>query len=429
MAIRVRKLGRELRRSSSEILGILHAIGYERYRSAEDMLPDAMVERVRRAVRDGVRPVPRESPAAPRKRPTVRPEEPTDIMEQLVPGVRPVGRSADYEARRLAARRAAQDLDMERLGREGVPTPSEPPAPVRVEAPAVPRPPQVHEDQRRLALTLQSERRRREEERQGREAERRAAEVARAEATRLKLSVFDLQERLSRLVAEHEQLAAERDDVARQLAVERAAREADAAQATSRQAQHRLLDLFQERGVRGRDEAERALAGLAAGRILHDHLGELEVASPERWRALLQQRIVLTAGDASEILPSTVVGVTVARERAELGSSADIQRAVRRAGELLMLNGLRRVLVIGGRPLWLRLFFEGIDSRLELRTVPNATVLTGVEAPQAVIVWGSQVEPTLLERYRADRAVVVECDSTALTSLLRSLDRQLGGQP
>lgn len=88
MAVRVRKLARQLKRTPAEVLGLLHAIGYSRYRSSEDMVSDAAVAKAREAVRKGVRAAP-VTPEGVRKAPKKASSGPgrSDLMAQLVPGV------------------------------------------------------------------------------------------------------------------------------------------------------------------------------------------------------------------------------------------------------------------------------------------------------------------------------------------------------
>ena len=57
MAIRVRKLAKELNRSPTEVLGVLHAIGFTRFRNVNDMLSDQIVSRLKKAIRNHVEPV------------------------------------------------------------------------------------------------------------------------------------------------------------------------------------------------------------------------------------------------------------------------------------------------------------------------------------------------------------------------------------
>ena len=78
MSVRVRKLAKELDRSVGEVLGVLHALGLSRYRNPDDMLPPDAVERVRKGLRRGVRPVPLPEPEV---RVEARPKAPVRAEE------------------------------------------------------------------------------------------------------------------------------------------------------------------------------------------------------------------------------------------------------------------------------------------------------------------------------------------------------------
>jgi hypothetical protein len=58
--------------------------------------------------------------------------------------------------------------------------------------------------------------------------------------------------------------------------------------------------------------------------------------------------------------------VTVSSERADLPGAEALQRSLRKIGELSLLNGFRRVLVVGVAPRWQGLLREGIDRRIDL---------------------------------------------------------------
>ena len=48
MAIRVRKLAKELGRSAGEVLGLLHHLGFRRYTKPDDMVNDAIASKARK---------------------------------------------------------------------------------------------------------------------------------------------------------------------------------------------------------------------------------------------------------------------------------------------------------------------------------------------------------------------------------------------
>ncbi|MCA9493799.1 MAG: hypothetical protein KC621_27905, partial [Myxococcales bacterium] len=100
MALRVRKLARELERSPEDVLLLLKDLGYERYRTPDDLLADDVVARARKAARTTPPRARVPSPARPAPS-SVRAKPPAeaDLMAQLVPGaVRTGARSTQRTA-------------------------------------------------------------------------------------------------------------------------------------------------------------------------------------------------------------------------------------------------------------------------------------------------------------------------------------------
>lgn len=92
MAIRVRKLAKELDRSAGEVLGLLHHLGFSRYTKPDDMVNDAVAGKARKAARQGVRaPVVAVEERAPSARRSAPQPVAEDVMAQLVPGVQRSG--------------------------------------------------------------------------------------------------------------------------------------------------------------------------------------------------------------------------------------------------------------------------------------------------------------------------------------------------
>ena len=52
-----RKLAKELNRSAAEVIGVLHALGYQKYRSPEDLISDQVEARLRKGIQSGVTPL------------------------------------------------------------------------------------------------------------------------------------------------------------------------------------------------------------------------------------------------------------------------------------------------------------------------------------------------------------------------------------
>ncbi len=407
MAIRVRKLARELERSPAEVVGLLHALGHDRYRSADDQIPDPLVPKLRQAIKQGVKPV---SVAIDRGTETsaARPSalrRAGDLMAQLVPGVVRHGE--------MPAPRAAPPAPVSAIH---APTPSAPRSLVPVVDIAAP----VASDERRA----------REAERAALAAEREALATERVALERERAS---LERELAGLDLVRVDLASERAEIAAErasLASDRARLAAERAQAaTQRYASQGtpLVELLESRGLRGPDEQERALGSLAASRQLRTFLASLRTTDPEGLGRILAERIVLAAG------PSTMPGaavVVVGAERAELPEREDVERDLKAISEQLMLLGLRRVAVVGGPARWHKLLRDGLDARIELRFQPGglrtrAAAESDVTRIDLVVLWATPIAPDAQEVYGTSRAVVVEVPTQEVSTFLRTLRRRL----
>lgn len=397
MAVRVRKLARELSRSADEVLGLLHAIGFDRYRSHDDMLPDAMVEAVRRAVRERVQPV---AVAVAAGRGENRAADPVgapggDLMSRLVPGVVRVGR-AEPERRAPAAE--------------------------------APKPAAKPQEDVRVASALRSAV---DAERSAVDAER---DLVRREVRQVAERDAAMQSERDRLAAEWAALAEERVNVARaREAVAREREELARDRGVTRPvigAGASLADLLTNRGLRGLDECERAVGALASARLLGDLLVRFKVDDTELVERFLRDRLVLVAGDAPVGIGAAAV--TVAPERAEVADGAAAMKAIARIGESLMMAGLRRVLFVGGRPAWHKLLRAHLDARLEVKLLPG-TPRGRAEAEQDVLrtdvvaLWGVPADAAAREVYGQSRAVVVFVDQDTVAALANGIVAGLAG--
>jgi len=377
MAMRVRKLARELRGTPGELLGLLHELGLERYRSPEDMLSTAVVDKVRKAWGKGVRGAPvavQEAPRAPNA-PAGTPVN--DLMSRLVPGVVP------------------------RAGRRRKKPPRSVPVDAPVEAVAAPTSAEAELERRRREILDAVER-----EREAVAAER---DAIHAERAAVEAEAEALEGRVAVLEAQRDALHREREGLARS----RADLEARTVPT--------LADLLVERGLRGADEFERALLGLGGIRLLRELIPHLEVSDRVAVAELLHRALLLVGGEVPEGLLSGVVGVRVAPERGELPGWDDLRRELGRAAELLMLHGLRHVAVCGAPPGWHRLIREAFDPRIELRFLPPGVTEGGEERKDALIHWdGRGGSPDLDER-----PVVIHAGAADLVAFARAVREAL----
>lgn len=416
MAVRIRKLAKELRRTPAEVIGILHALGLSRYKSPDDMLPPDAVKRLRGGVRRGVRPTPASGPAqAPpsgtseagaRSLEDTIPQTGRDIMAELVPGVVPVGgpKPSAAAARPAAAAVARGHDDEPRLA-----------PPTRDEAPPA-RP-------RGFGLGRVSD-----AERAMLDSERRAL---RSDAARIATERESLAARQAELDAQERALEAERHALSQlRQALEREREALDAERVSLEQAWNRaastrgepLQDRLEARGLLGADEIERAIGALAQARLLRDVLWTLQVSQPAAFDKVLRERMVLVASPPPSNLPRGVAAVAVADARAELPNAASCERLLARLGEALMQRGLRRVLLFGGAPSMQRLLRDGLDARIELTVLPGderSVGLLAIEAQRAdvLVCWGAVPDPDGLP----PRLARVDVGSSRLAELVEAV--------
>jgi hypothetical protein len=190
------------------------------------------------------------------------------------------------------------------------------------------------------------------------------------------------------------------------------------------------VDLLEERGLRGLDEQERAIGALAQARVLRDALWSLRVEQPEGLRKLLSERLVLVDGPPPESVSRAHATVSVAAERAEVPAAAALQRLLAQLGERLLLAGLRRFVVVGGKAVWHRLLKDHLDPRVELRSQvarsrDAAQAASDLERADLVLLWGVDVSPAAHAVYTAARAEVIEVDDCGLGELVAAVVSRL----
>jgi hypothetical protein len=443
VAVRLRKLAKELGRSVLEVVGVLHAVGLVQYKSAEDMLPDPAGDRLRKALRDGVRaaPLPPDVVAAIRAadgrgapnppvavaverlappalarapvpsgrapapgRATADPRRAPDLMSQLVPGITRAGQPASPA--RAAPRPGGREVEVEV-------TPVERGAALSNRAG-----PDPFEAERRALETeramLESLERRVVSERATTDSARSMLEM---ERHRLESDHHALEAERSGLLALREALAFERQA----LDEERAALEAERGrrQAVTSVAGTPLVALLEQRGLKGLDEFERALAALASTRSLRDVLFALRVEPPDLIERLLVDRLLLVGSDPPRSLPRSFAQVAVSPERSEVPDASDLTREMDRLSSALLLNGFRRVLIIGGRPVWQRVVRDGIDYRVDVRFAPSTRAADEVTQPtDAIIAWGAPLDERARATAQRSRITIIDVRESTVGALV-----------
>ncbi|MFK7930572.1 MAG: hypothetical protein AB8H79_20470 [Myxococcota bacterium] len=373
MAIRVKKLARELRTTPQVVLQVLLELGYDRYKSDMDMVADPPAHKVRQRAKKGL-PTPAVTPP-PR-----------------APVARPAPRTPAPPAPAWVQDAAALDVPLDRL--VGAPKPSKGTDLADVSA-------AVRKEQARLDKRDQ---------------------VQRAKSAHLDQQLAEVEARNAALRTERAALLAELEQ-ARQALDDRAAA-LDAREAGGIP----LQDLLARRGLSGVDEQGRALDALARARLLDSLAPRLRVLDPAPVVAVLQERLVLSSGPVDD-LPGVAV-VQVPADRAEVPGGAQLKRARSDLAGEFLLNGLTRVRLIGGGPVALRLLRAGVDERVSLELVPSksrdeAQALTDVADVDAVVLWDVDESPQATEAYDGSDVVVVRVPTKGFQALVSGVRRAL----
>lgn len=383
MAIRVKKLARELRGSPDQILALLRELGYGKYTSANDMIPDRPASEARElARRSGLPPAAPKKAVPPKKATKKAPKQPPqdDLMARLVDGVGASGRAPSQ----------GLDVPIEALASSDAGAPPMDAALSEVQA-------AVKAEEQRLQA--------------------RARDLA--ERSR------SLEDERAALQAERDALLAERDALREEI---EAGRHELAARAAALDALEAggvpVSELMERRGLRGADEHGRALAALARARLLDPLIERLRVVDPTSVQALLRDRLVLASGPVDEL--EGVALVQVAEDRAEVPGGDALDRVRFDIGGELLLSGLRRVRIVGGSAVDVRLLRGGVDARIDLAIVSARRreadqVADDVADVDGVVLWDVEESDAAREAYNAADVTVVRVSGAGLAGLRAGL--------
>ncbi len=394
--IAIRKLARRLGRSPEDLVRTLGAMGHSRFASADDVLPGELAERLVARVH---------APKAPAR-------APADDFESLMrsEGVTRLGTSKS--ARKPMARKPPPAAAPRRAAVASRTDRANPHAAQRKAAPAP-------EYARELEQVLNGTRDRL------RNLEHELASVQdqqHAEAVDHEGRVRQLEHQLA---AEHRaRLGAEAR--AHEAEGQLAARDADAARVPS------LRELLAERGLMGEDEEAEALIAVLRSRRLGVLASSLVPSDLARLRRLLVERVVLHCGRKGCPVPGGMAPVVVAEARCEVCAGSNMARGFARLSEALMLNGLRRITIVGGTVGYHRHIRQGIDERIEVKLVEGTRRRTrrqadrDVDGSQLVVVWGGSLDDAAVHSlYGAADVRVLRVEQRSMGGLLQELTEAL----
>ncbi|NOY28081.1 MAG: hypothetical protein GXP62_19625 [Oligoflexia bacterium] len=191
--------------------------------------------------------------------------------------------------------------------------------------------------------------------------------------------------------------------------------------------------VLQARGVLGATEQDAALRGFADARLGAQLLGRLSVSDPVSLTAFLDDRLVLQGGcEHCPVVPGRV-SLTVPPSRCEVCRGQDLSTSIRRFVDACLVNGLTRLILVGGRPLdhiLLRILI--VDRRLALTLVPGGLgrgseqIAADIGQVQAVICWMDRLaDPSLADAYGVFDVPLVRVRADAVGPLLDAVSRVL----
>ncbi|MCK6505812.1 hypothetical protein L6R53_20890 [Myxococcota bacterium] len=192
-----------------------------------------------------------------------------------------------------------------------------------------------------------------------------------------------------------------------------------------------LADRLAAADIRGPTETDALLRALADARLGADLVRHLAVPDPAGLAAWLDDRVVLLGGCADcPQAPGRVV-LSVPPARCELCRGGDLRASQRRFLDGCLVNGLTRVVLVGGRAKELRLLQPLVeDRRLVVTLVPGhqlrdeERVAQDLAQARVVALWeGPGLDPAVAARYRTFEGPVVAVQAEGIGPLLDALAR------
>ncbi len=193
----------------------------------------------------------------------------------------------------------------------------------------------------------------------------------------------------------------------------------------------RLVDVLEQRGVEGIDEASFLIRGLLAARQLDGLISVLQAEDPAALLSWLEDRVALLCDAHGSLLPSGRAGLTVPPKRCEVCGGSEIKRAVRDFIDGLLINGMTRVSIVGGSPRGHRLLRQLVQHRgLKLQLVPYLSrrtagqIRSDLDSSDVVLIWQGAGVPQS-EQYTGGPARVIHGEQRSIARFLGEVAEQL----
>ena len=377
MATRVKKLAKELGRTPEEILGMLHALGFPRYRSVDDQLPKAMVERVKGGWRKGVVPVAfvlgeQQVSSSKRAEKKTATQEAGDWMQSALPGVKPL----DAESEIQGGAKRSKPPSAKKAG--AVKSATLKPDPSNVE-------PKVFERHKKQSEAI----------------------------------IAHLTQRVEQLEREALESSAKRQEL------EAANTGLLTALNGLRGRRPGLIEVCARRGITGTEQIAETLAGLIQKGLVGDLLPLLRVDNEEHWVRHLHRHVLLLPQGKGAI-QTELVQVQVDPAKADLTDPRETVRLVQRLSGQMLLFGVKSVVVVGPGDGLGRLVEELMDRRIQwhhfvLTEGTEKQVLDMAKRVDALLVWNTRVSRDIVKTYRSAKRPVVIVKDGGLGALVEGV--------
>ncbi|MCP4872690.1 MAG: hypothetical protein GY898_28700 [Proteobacteria bacterium] len=254
--------------------------------------------------------------------------------------------------------------------------------------------------------------------------------AAEARATTAEGHTEEAEERIRVLVAERDGVDRKRRSLSDELTETRT-------QLLAVTASSGLEATLRERGLGSRDEDIEALLGLLDVRA--DQLIEaIELASPDQFAALLDERVALVCGRDSCLPDGPTASVTVQARRCEICGGSDIRAAFATFADACASKGVKNVVVVGGSPAYRKQLGALADAHPDLRmdlvlgTVRRPTHKAEADMRRAdvVVIWGATLlDHSISENYKAGtgKARLMTVRDRGITRMLSAVRRYVAG--
>ena|GEM_PF-4686024 len=148
-----------------------------------------------------------------------------------------------------------------------------------------------------------------------------------------------------------------------------------------------LLDLLKEHKLDGQVAEAEWVGQLIEGKSLRRLFSVLEVRHPAALSQFIVETLIRHCGREECGAPSHLLRITVDPEQCEICGGACLENWEDQLSGILMLNGLRRIQLVGAKKDLLQWFANRIDGRIDVRVAGLSTAENTGDSDRTVLLW------------------------------------------